>query len=151
MGHLLAARYFARCWAFSGGLEKMRVLSHEANIEGIQTSNKRTNETVSESEISSQDHQTRRSEAEQLDGNIPTSEMRVVCRTSRCTGSEKHRLSLLTCQIEGQWARPQMSWLKSRLRVCRGWISPGPWRPWWGSSCILNPVWDAMGEFLRKG
>lgn len=51
------------------------MLSHEANIEGIQTSNKRTNETVSESEISSQDHQTR-SEAEQLDGNIPTSEMR---------------------------------------------------------------------------
>ena len=58
-------------------------------LRGIQTSNKRTNETISESEISSEDHQTRRSEAEQLDGNMPTSEIRVVCRTSRCTGSEK--------------------------------------------------------------
>lgn len=121
MGHLLAARYFARCWAFSGGLESWESSLMKLTLRGRQTLNKWTKETISESEKYSEDHQTRRSEAERLNENIPTSEMRVVCRQQDQQVHrlwEKHRLSLLACQIEGQWARPQMSWLKSRLERC---------------------------------
>lgn len=121
MGHLLAARYFARCWVFSGGLERWDSSLMKLTVRGRQTLNKWTNETISESEKYSEVHQTRRSEAKRLDGNIPTSERRVVCRQQdqQVHGLwGKHRLSLLTWQTEGPRARPQMSWLKSSSERC---------------------------------
>lgn len=155
MGHLLAARYFARCWAFSGGLERWESSLMKLTLRGRQTLNKWTKETISEGEKYSEDHQTRRSEAERLDGNIPTSEMRVVCRQQDQQVHrlwEKHRLSLLACQIEG--SEPDHRWAGSRA----GWRGvqrldhAGPWRLWWGSSsnCILNPV-GCRGRIFKEG
>ena len=146
MGHLLVARYFARCWAFSGGLERWDSSVMKLTVRGRQTLNQWTNETISESEKYSEDPQTRRNEAKWLDGNIPTSERRVVCRQQDqqgCTGSGKS--TGLACLHDRQkGSGPDHRWAGSRAawRGVQRLDHAGPWRPWWGSSsnCLLNPV-----------